>query len=719
MTVRTIQSTRSLARFSLAAVLMSAALVMWMVAFVQAAASHEHLAEGGSAASDNALLLERGSDVPAGAAGARLVSARMATDVMGPLAETRLRQVFVNEGAASDEAVYLFPLPADAALHAMTIHVGDRVIEGVVRERESARQVYEAAKREGANAGLVEQQRPNLFTTRFANVPAGATVTVELAFQQTAKRVGDGFELVLPQVVTRRYMPALDVAVNAPEEELWRRFADHVSDSEAIDISRNAGIGPETMRTGGHALDMLVRLRPGAALAEVDSPSHEIKLDRTADARDGGSYILRFANGPVTAARDVVLRWRARAGDAPATQVFVEKRADGIYLMGQILPPSADSLIGAEAPRDVTFVLDTSGSMHGESIAQAVGALARAVEGLHARDRFDIIRFSDNFSRLFGEPRPASDDNRRHALNLLAHLEAEGGTEMRPALNAALSDPASPGMLRQIVFLTDGAVGNEVELFADVARSLDQARLFTIGLGPAPNDWFLRKAAAFGRGATLRIDDTAEAGPRMADFYNRIGRPAWTDISLMTVGDPGTAIRYPSRLPDLYQGEPVNFAIKLERMPRALMVTGARGAQPFSLTIPADDFRPASGVARHWGRERIAALMDRLPLGANEDAVREAVLQTALAHGLASRWTSFVAVERAHDPARPGVEDTGTDPADGDVRSAMRQASLSIGGPATGLGDLTGPVAQGVGLILIGLMLLLALRPRRKTGDAA
>lgn len=705
-----------LARVALATFLTGLALLLATVLAAEAIAAPTRAAT--DAPPDNALMLERGPDGEA--AGARLVASRMASDVMGPLAETRLVQVFQNDGAAAAEALYLFPLPEDAALHAMTIRVGDRVIEGVVRERARARRIYETAKQAGHRAGLVEQQRPNLFTTRFANVPAGATVTVELAFQQSAARVGDAYELVLPQVVTRRYMPDPKVAVDMPEETLWRLLAGHVADASAIDIAQNPGVDDGAMRTGGHALDMVVRLRPGAALSEVSSPSHRLAVKPMEAGPDDGAaraYLLRFADGPVAATRDVVLRWRAETGAAPAAHVFVEERPDGVYLMGQILPPSDDSLIGEAAPRDVTFILDTSGSMHGESIAQATSALARAIEGLTPADRFDVIRFANDHSRLFGATRAANVENRRRALAMLARLEAEGGTEMRPALNAALSDPAAPGRLRQIVFLTDGAVGNEVELFADVARSLDEARLFTIGLGPAPNDWFLRKAAEFGRGAMLRIDDVSEAGRRMAAFYDRIGRPAWTELSLVTVGDPGAAIRYPGRLPDLYRGEPVTFALKLDRMPRALMLTGARGQRPFSLQVPAADFHPAPGIARHWGRQRIAALMDRLPLGAEEAAVREAVLRTALAHGLASRWTSFVAVERAAADGVPPADRAQTPDGDAAAPTADRMARLSVGGPATGLGDLTGPVAQGLGLIALGFVLLILLR--RRTGAVA
>ncbi|MEQ8602564.1 MAG: VIT domain-containing protein [Marivibrio sp.] len=649
---------------------------------------------------DRGLLLRGEEGRPTSA---RLISAEMTADVAGPVAEVRLRQVFRNDGPASAEAAYLFPLPPDAAIHAMRIRIGERVIDGVLKEREAARRSYQAAKREGRRAGLLEQQRPNLFTTAFANVPAGATVSVDLAFQSRAQRVGGAYELSLPQVVTRRYIPALQVALEAPEEDLWRRFAERLADAAAIDVAQNAGVGPSDMRTGAHALDLLVRLKPGATLAEAASPTHAIDVRPTGGA-DAPAYLIRFAKGVEDVRGDVVLRWRPEVEEDPATAVFVEERPDGVYLLGQILPPSGEAMVGRTPPRDVTFILDRSGSMHGEAMAQAKRALAQAIDQLTPQDRFDVIRFDDRFDRLFGRLTAADPAVRDAALAVLADTKAEGGTEMAAPLAAALAERGGARALRQIVFLTDGAVGAEVELFALVARELEEARLFTIGLGPAPNDWFLRKAAEFGRGASLRIADLSEAEARMAGFYRRIARPALTDLSLMTEGDAGAVIRYPARTPDLYAGEPAVFAMKLDRMPDGVMLTGARDGRPFSLSVPSTRFQPAAGVARAWARKRIAALMDRLPLGADEAAVREAVLETAFAHDLMSRWTSFVAVERRIPPERDAALDGG---------SERVRLALAVSGPATALG-LDRRAALGLGLLLAGLLALALLRaPRR------
>jgi len=652
-------------------------------------------------APDRGLLLRGADGRPTTA---RLIASEMAVDVSGPVAEVRLRQIFRNDGPASAEAAYLFPAPPEAAVHAMRIRIGERVIDGVLQERAAARRTYEAAKREGRRAGLVEQQRPNLFTTAFANVPAGATVSVELAFQSRAQRVEGAYELSLPQVVTRRYTPPLQVAVDAPEEDLWRRFVERLADAAAIDISQNVGVGERDMRTGGHALDLLVRLKPGAALAEVASPTHAIDV-RPAEGEDGPAYLVRFADGAQRAQEDVILRWTPEAGEDPAAAVFVEERPDGVYLLGQILPPSGEAMVGRTPPRDVTFILDRSGSMHGEAMAQAKRALAQAIDQLTPQDRFDVIRFDERYDRLFGRLTAAAPAVRDAALAVLADTQADGGTEMAAPLAEALAERGAARALRQIVFLTDGAVGNEVDLFAMVARDLAEARLFTIGLGPAPNDWFLRKAAEFGRGASLRIADLAEAEPRMAAFYRRIAQPALTDLSLMTEGDAGAVIRYPTRTPDLYAGAPVVFAMKLDRMPDGVMLTGARDGRPFSLNVPSARFQPADGIARAWARKRIAALMDRLPLGVDEAAVREAVLETAFAHGLMSRWTSFVAVETRAVPQQDAARDG--------ARSGSRLA-LAVSGPATALG-LDRRAAVGLGLILTGLLLFLLLRaPRRR-----
>jgi len=590
--------------------------------------------------------------------------------ISGMIATVSVEQMFRNDSPDWVEGVYAFPLPDNAAVRHMEMLLGERRIVGRIKEKQAARKVYQAAKQAGKKASLVEQQRPNLFTNRVANIGPGEEIVVRLEYVQAVSVVGDTFSLRFPTTITPRYMPGVPLA-ELPEEETsqlnpllgWAVPTGQVHDADAISPFLNPQPGSDT--TPINPISISARLDMGMPLALVESPYHDIALSRSK-----GIYDIRLANGATEMDRDFVLSWQPVSGSAPSAALFTEEVGGKHYGLLMVIPPAA-TRSQTPLPREIVFVVDTSGSMGGVSIEQARDSLARALQQLRPDDRFNIIRFSSTYSRLFRAPVPANRHNRARALEFVRQLNASGGTEMLPALLAALQQ--APGVteddgqtaLRQVIFITDGAVGNEQALFEQITTQLGSARLFTVGIGSAPNSWFMRKAAQFGRGSHTHIGNLNEVASKMDTLLAQVSQPAARDFAITW---PGAVEAWPQRLPDLYMGQPLMVAVSFGDMrPQGeVAVSADLGGQPWQRTLqlpPQQELVSASGhpgVASLWARKKIAALLDERVMGQPEDRVREQVLPLALQHQLLSPYTSFVAVEEI--VSRPAEQDVRSKP---------------------------------------------------------
>ncbi|MCH8809075.1 MAG: VWA domain-containing protein, partial [Proteobacteria bacterium] len=406
-------------------------------------------------------------------------------------------------------------------------------------------------------------------------------------------------------------------------------------------------------------------------------------------------------------------------------------------------------------PRDLIFVIDTSGSMYGPSIEQAAEAMRLALERLRPGDRFNVIRFASQTHSLFSDVKPANERNLHAARVYLRSLRAEGGTNMLPALFRALTGSPGPDRLRQVVFLTDGAVSNEAQLFEVIAELLGDTRLFTIGIGSAPNSYFMRKAAELGRGSFTYIGDVSEVGRRMGKLLEKLARPALVGVQTAWPAVAGNSVEaYPTPVPDLYAGEPVTFSAKLPAVPLArlsgeLVVTGRRGAETWERRLSLSLVEPAPGVAAIWARAKIDWIEDGLYRREDPAAVRKDAVAVALHHRLVTRYTSLVAVDDR--PARPPEKPlesreiernlpAGWDYAHvfGADRPGMIMRTLTPGlmrkikavgqpggqpgGQPVGLPQTATPAELrslvGLGLVSLGLVLLLWVRRGRRAGAA-
>ena len=587
------------------------------------------------AASGTLLLKTR---TPGCYLGAPRVAADIRVNVAGPVARARVTQRFHNPSGSWVEGVYLFPLPDGAAVDTLKLRVGNRLIEGQVKEKQEARQIYEEAKANGRRASLVEEDRPNTFTNQVANIGPHETVTVQIEYQESLRFDHGKYRLRVPLVVAPRYVPDAKLVKDGDNVSV----ADPVPDRDKLTAPvlppASGKVNPVRIR---------VNLETGFPLGDVESASHQIALSR----HGGSSAEVTLADGKVPADRDFTLSFAAAPGAAPRASLLKETVDGQDYLLALVVPPAAQKPAVLK-PREVVFVLDNSGSMGGESIRQAKASLLLALDRLKPWDRFNVIRFDDTLTVLHPASVEASRANIDGAKLYVDGIDAAGGTEMLPALKAALDDPTpdDKGVVRQVVFLTDGDVANEAELFAAIKTRIGRSRLFTVGIGSAPNMYFMSGAARNGRGTYTGIASIDEVGPRMAELFAKLERPVMTDLKA-SWPQSGVTETWPNPLPDLYDGEPVVITAKATNLQGELKLSGNFGDTPWTTRLRLADARPAAGIEKLWARNRIASLEDSRVLGVDAASVDGAVLRTALDHHLTSRLTSLVAVDlQQHRP---------------------------------------------------------------------
>ncbi|MCR8914511.1 marine proteobacterial sortase target protein [Marinobacter panjinensis] len=588
-------------------------------------------------------------------ASATLLDTDYRVTVSGLIADTRLRQSFRNTSQQWREGVFVFPLPENASVYGMTLTAGERVIVGEVHEKEETKRQYTKAKKEGRKVARVDQQRPNLFTTRMANIPPGETIVVELSYQQAVRYQSGEFELRLPTTLTPRYMPG-QAADNRPAQWTggWAMPTTEVADADQISPFT---VLPEDVGPDSHRASITLNINAGLPVSRVSSPSHRIT-----STWNGNAVEVAPESDAVLMDRDLVVRWAPARGMEPAAAVFHEQWQGEDYLLALMVPGlNRDQ----QLPRELVFVIDTSGSMAGESIRQARQALLRGLETVGPEDRFNVIQFSSQTHALFMESVPASANNIARARRYVQDLNANGGTEMASALDAALDDrhsgdEESPARVRQVVFITDGSVGNEAALFGRISSQLGRSRLFTVGIGSAPNMHFMREAARYGRGTYTAISDLSDVERPLDELFGKMESPVLTDITVNWPGQTSATEAFPGRIGDLFRGEPMVQVVRGLPDEGELEVSGRLpdGSQ-WQQSLRLDQAAPGKGLHRHWATQKINGLMDSGLTGQINDDARGEVTDLALKHQLMTKYTSFLAQEKT--PSRPAGETLATD----------------------------------------------------------
>ena len=562
--------------------------------------------------------------------------------VSGFLARVAVTQVFTNDANSPIEAVYTFPLPQDAAVDDMTIHIGDRTVKGVIKRREEARAIYEKAKQTGHVAALLDQERPNIFTQSIANILAGEQVTVIISYIETLRYEDGAYEFVFPTVVGPRYIPG---SPTGKQGGGWAPDTDRVLD--ASHITPPVAV-PGTR--AGHDISIDVSIDAGVPIQDLRSKSHEIDVDRTG----ASSAHVRLRGLAEIPNKDFILKFDV-AGKQIADAILTAASPAGSKIPGGyftlILQPPARVQAEDITPKELVFVLDTSGSMSGFPIEQAKKLIDRALDELYPGDTFNLITFSGDTRILFPEPVYPTAENVRRAKKFLESRSGGGGTEMMKAIRAALDPSDKQDHIRIVCFATDGYVGNDMEIIGEIQKH-PNARVFSFGIGNSVNRFLLDGMAKAGRGAVEYVTLADKAEESATRLYERLRSPLLTDVSVDWRGFPVSDV-YPARIPDLFSGQPLIITGRYTAPAKGVIrLWGKRTGETFSREIPvllSLDAKAHTELASFWARKKIDDVMSQdwigLQNGSMKPELQKEITQLGLDYRLMTQFTSFVAVE--------------------------------------------------------------------------
>lgn len=606
--------------------------------------------------------------------------------IAGPIADVTVTQRYRNEGQRPIEARYVFPGSTQAAVHAMTVRIGQRVIVADIREKQRARIEFETAKREGKTAALLEQERPNVFSMNVAHILPGDEVAVELRYTELLPPTEGRYQFVFPTVVGPRYRSPANKAA---------------ATGEASGTASNGSFPAVPYLPAGEASETRFDLRVAFAsplpVSGLRSSSHEIEVEgegtRAARVALGGEAAARRHDGN----RDFILDYRL-AGEALASGLTLFPGAPGEenFFLAMVEPPQAIATTQIN-PRDYVFVVDISGSMHGYPLDTAKTLLRHLIGGLRPSDTFNVLLFSGSNRMLNETSVPATQANIEQALRTIAQMGGSGSTEIVPALKRVAALPKAPDVSRSVIVVTDGYVTVESEVFQLIRKNLGQTNVFAFGIGSSVNRHLIEGIARAGQGEPFIVTRPEQAAAQAERLRRMIDAPVLTQVKARFEGLDTYDVE-PERLPDVLGGRPVLVFGKWRGEPRGQLVVegqAANGAWQAMLPVATPD---AQSVAlRHlWARHRIQSLSDQEALQGG-DTQREAITALGLRYSLLTQYTSFIAVDRVvRNPAG------GSTPVDQPSPLPQGVSNLAIGAEVPSTPEPSAWIALGVVLVLLG-----------------
>ncbi len=538
-------------------------------------------------------------------------------EISGFLSRVKVTQEFENSFSEKIEAVYVFPLPNNAAVDAMTMRIGERTIRGQIRKREEAREIYEAAKSNGQIASLLDQERTNIFTQAVANILPGEKVTIEISYVETLKYEDGQYEFVFPMTVGPRYIPG------------------SVNTTDAQKISP-----PVALTRAGHDISIEVKLDAGVLIEKVESKSHQID----SAMQSANSYNVKLKDEKTIPNKDFIMRYDV-SGKRIEDAVLTHRSEKGGYFT-MILQPPDNPRVEDVTPKEIVFVIDTSGSMSGFPLDKAKESMKMALEGLNPQDTFNLITFAGDTSVLFEKPVSANSENLRKAQAFLESRQGGGGTEMMTAIRAALDPSDSQQHIRVVCFMTDGYVGNEAEILSEIQKH-PNARIFSFGIGSSVNRMLLDKMAEEGRGEVEYVALTDDGSAAAKRFHERVRSPLLTDISI-DFGNLQVADVYPKRINDLFSAKPVIIHGRYTKGGSGVIKLkgksfGRETEREIAVNFPETEANH-DVLATLWARTRIDDLTKQ-DYQNSKPEIKDQITNLGLEYRLLTQFTSFVAVE--------------------------------------------------------------------------
>ncbi|WP_133467828.1 marine proteobacterial sortase target protein [Paraglaciecola marina] len=631
-----------------------------------------------------------------------LLNTKVDIKVNGIVARTKLTQSFKNASENWVNGMYVFPLPENAAVDHLMMTIGDRKIEGQIKEKSQAKKLFAQAKSEGKKVSLVAQHRPNVFSNQIANIGPNETIEISIEYQQILNLQEQEYSLRFPMTVAPRYTPA--------------------NSNEIVDTPI-----PMSKISPDQNIQLSVNLQAGFELNNIESEFHPITQSRLPD----GSYKITL-NKDSQVNRDFVLHWQPELGADPKIAHLTQQINGDEYGLIMINAPNSKEFVSA-LPREVIFVLDTSGSMEGESIIQAKQALLLAIDQLNEQDSFNLIEFNSRAQNLWRVPKKVTATTKKQAADFVNSLKANGGTEIHRALNLAFSlsaNQTTESNMSQVIFITDGSVANEESLMQLIKSKIGYSRLFTVGIGSAPNTYFMSEAAEMGRGTFTYIGSTSQVQQKMAGLLTKLKHPTLTDIELLlssSIKNPKQKIEiYPKKISDLYLGEPLIVSYKVSQPPietedsfGKITLIGRYRDQDWQQQLPKTVTSREAGLNVLWARKKIKQLSQdkrRAQMQPTNSAdlqseYQSQITNTALEHHIVSQYTSLIAIDVT--PTKPMAEHQHT----------QKQADLLAKAKQNRTAKMVGSLPQTatpaelkmiMGLFIIGLAICMHLLTKRK-----
>jgi Ca-activated chloride channel family protein len=539
-------------------------------------------------------------------------------------ARVTVTQTFNNPSTTPIEAIYTFPLPDDAAVDKMRIHIGERTVIGEVKPRDEARHIYEAAKAAGQTAALLDQERPNIFTQSVANVMPGKQIEVQISYVEILKYADNQFEFHFPMVVGPRFLGG-----NVPDAT---KIAPPI-------------VAPETR--SGQSVSMAVDIDAGAPIQDIDSTLHKIIV--TSPSPNIAHVELRKANEIPN--RDFILHYRMATKSVQSAFVSSYDGTNGGQFALLLMPPErpAPSQI---SPREIIFVIDRSGSQQGFPIEKSKELTLKLMNTLRPGDTFNVISFGMDCTSLFPKPQPVSETTAAQAKAFIEPLVGSGGTNVRNGIIQALSAQNDTARTRIVLFNTDGYIGNENEVIKAIRANRGNARIFTFGIGNSVNRYIIDAMAKEGRGAAEYVTLADKADAAVARLTKRLETPVLVNVSATFSGAAVDSVT-PSHIPDVFDESPIVLLGHYQTPGEAtLVLRGDVGGHPWAktlhLNLSVDRGEPA--VPSLWARQRIEdierEMLEAQVCGETQEVKAEdRIRDLAMTYQLVSSQTSFVAVE--------------------------------------------------------------------------
>ncbi len=565
--------------------------------------------------------------------------------VSGYVSHVTVKQTFHNPFKDKIEAVYTFPLSETGAVDEMVMKVGDRIIHGTIKKREEAKEIYEQAKAHGHVASLLDQERPNIFTQSVANIEPGKEVEITIKYVDLLPYEDGKYTFAFPTVVGPRFNPGPAIGKQGTG---WSHDTTEVPDASRI----TPPVTPQDTRAG-HDISINVQIDGGVPISNLRSSLHEINIANKTEK----SANVSLVDKTTIPNKDFVLKWDV-AGDSLKSGYLTyrdpKSNDQSGYFTMMLLPPKKVTP-ETVAPKEMIFLIDCSGSQNGLPLAKAKETLTYIVDHMNPNDSFQIISFNNRSESLFTKPTQNSAEMRREAKHYIDALQARGGTWMAPAVEAVFNQPTDKNRLRIVTFMTDGYVGNDMEILGLVKKHRGASRWFPFGTGNSVNRFLIDGIAKEGGGESEFVLLNSPAGEVGKKFYDRISSPVLTDVKVKFEGGDVKEV-FPKDVADVWAQKPLYIKGRYNTPGTATAtLTGFHAGKPYSqtlkMTLP-ENAATNTGVASTWARAKVDRLMSEDWFGAQRGnpnkEIKDEIVQTALAHHIMTQYTSFVAVEEKY-----------------------------------------------------------------------